>query len=217
VTSGLIEGLNEMTNGLLGKKLGMTQVFDETRLTPVTVIEAGPCRVVTIKTKERDGYEAVQLSYGEVKERKLSKAELGQLKKQQAPASRVLREFEKVGEVTVGDSVTVGMFKKGDWVDVVGVSKGKGFQGVVKRHNYAGGPESHGSMFHRHPGSMGASSYPSRVWKGKTLPGHMGAERVTVQRLKVVDSRPEENLLFVRGAIPGATNGLIVVRKSKKG
>jgi len=217
VTSGLIEGLNEMTNGLLGKKLGMTQVFDETRLTPVTVIEAGPCRVVTIKTKERDGYEAVQLSYGEVKERKLSKAELGHLKKQQAPASRVLREFEKVGDVTVGESVTVGMFKKGDWVDVVGVSKGKGFQGVVKRHNYAGGPESHGSMFHRHPGSMGASSYPSRVWKGKTLPGHMGAERVTVQRLKVVDSRPEENLLFVRGAIPGATNGLIVVRKSKKG
>ena len=217
MTSGLIEGLNEMTNGLLGKKLGMTQVFDETRLTPVTVIEAGPCRVVTIKTRERDGYEAVQLSYGEVKERKLSKAELGHLKKQQAPASRVLREFEKVGDVTVGESVTVGMFKKGDWVDVVGISKGKGFQGVVKRHHYAGGPESHGSMFHRAPGSIGASSYPSRVWKGKTLPGHMGAERVTVQRLKVVDSRPEENLLFVRGAIPGATNGLIVVRKSKKG
>jgi large subunit ribosomal protein L3 len=213
----LIEGLNEMTNGLLGKKLGMTQVFDESRLTPVTVIEAGPCRVVTVKTKERDGYEAVQLSYGEVKERKLSKAELGHLKKQQAPATRVLREFEKVGEATVGESVTVGMFKKGDWVDVVGVSKGKGFQGVVRRHNYAGGPESHGSMFHRHPGSMGASSYPSRVWKGKTLPGHMGDERVTVQRLKVVDARPEENLLFVRGAIPGATNGLIVVRKSKKG
>jgi len=217
VTSGLIEGLNEMTNGLLGKKLGMTQVFDESRLTPVTVIEAGPCRVITVRTKDRDGYEAVQLSYGEVKERKLSKAELGHLKKQQAPATRVLREFEKVGEATVGESVTVGMFKKGDWVDVVGVSKGKGFQGVVRRHNYGGGPESHGSMFHRHPGSMGASSYPSRVWKGKTLPGHMGAERVTVQRLKVVDSRPEENLLFVRGAIPGATNGLIVVRKSKKG
>jgi large subunit ribosomal protein L3 len=213
----LIEGLNEMTNGLLGKKLGMTQVFDESRLTPVTVIEAGPCRVITVRTKDRDGYEAVQLSYGEVKERKLSKAELGHLKKQQAPATRVLREFEKVGEATVGESVTVGMFKKGDWVDVVGVSKGKGFQGVVRRHNYGGGPESHGSMFHRHPGSMGASSYPSRVWKGKTLPGHMGAERVTVQRLKVVDSRPEENLLFVRGAIPGATNGLIVVRKSKKG
>lgn len=206
-----------MTNGLLGKKLGMTQIYDESRLTPVTVIEAGPCRVVTVKTRERDGYEAVQLSFGEVKERKLSKAELGHLKKQQAPASRWLREFKKDGEVAVGQSVTVGIFKKGDWVDVIGVSKGKGFQGVVRRHHYAGGPESHGSMFHRAPGSIGASSFPSRVWKGKTLPGHMGSERVTAQRLKVVESRPEENLLFVRGAIPGAANGLIVVRKSKKG
>jgi large subunit ribosomal protein L3 len=205
-----------MTNGLLGKKLGMTQVFDQNRLTPVTVIEAGPCRVVTVKTKERDGYEAVQLSFGEVKERKLSKAELGHLKKNQAPASRILREFEKDGEPTVGQSVTVDMFKKGDWVDVVGISKGKGFQGVVRRHHYAGGPESHGSMFHRHPGSIGASSFPSRVWKGKTLPGHMGSERITTQRLKVVESRPDEHLLFVRGAIPGAANGIVVVRKSKK-
>ena len=206
-----------MTNGLLGKKLGMTQVFDESRLTPVTVIEAGPCRVVTVKTKERDGYEAVQLAFGEVKERKLSKAQLGHLKKNDAPATKTLREFKADGEVAVGQSVTVGIFKKGDWVDVIGVSKGKGFQGVVKRHHYAGGPESHGSMFHRAPGSIGASSFPSRVWKGKTLPGHMGDERVTAQRLKVIESRPEENLLFVRGAIPGATNGLIVVRKSKKG
>jgi len=206
-----------MTNGLLGKKLGMTQVYDDARLTPVTVIEAGPCRVVTVKSKERDGYEAVQLSFGEVKERKLSKAELGHLKKQEAPASRWLREFKKDGDVTVGQMVTVGIFKKGDWVDVIGVSKGKGFQGVVRRHHYSGGPESHGSMFHRHPGSIGASSYPSRVWKGKTLPGHMGAERVTAQRLKVVESRPDENLLFVRGAIPGAANGVVVVRKSKKG
>ncbi len=206
-----------MTNGLLGKKLGMTQIFDETRFTPVTVIEAGPCRVVTIKTKERDGYESVQLSFGEVKERKLSKAELGHLKKTEAPATRVLREFKKTGEVTVGQSIKVDIFKKGDWVDVTGISKGKGFQGVVKRHHYAGGPESHGSMFHRHPGSMGASSYPSRVWKGKTLPGHMGAKQITAQRLKVIDSRPDENLLFVRGAIPGAANGLIMVRKSKKG
>ena len=206
-----------MTNGLLGKKLGMTQIFDETRFTPVTVIEAGPCRVVTIKTKERDGYESVQLSFGEVKERKLSKAELGHLKKTEAPATRVLREFKKTGEVTVGQSVKVDIFKKGDWVDVTGISKGKGFQGVVKWHHYAGGPESHGSMFHRHPGSMGASSYPSRVWKGKTLPGHMGAKQITAQRLKVIESRPDENLLFVRGAIPGAANGLIMVRKSKKG
>lgn len=205
-----------MTNGLLGKKLGMTQIFDENRLTPVTVIEAGPCRVVTVKTEARDGYEAVQLSFGEVKERKLSRAELGHLKKNQAAASRVLREFKKDGEVTAGQSVTVGMFKKGDWVDVIGISKGKGFQGVVKRHHYAGGPESHGSMFHRAPGSIGASSFPSRVWKGKTLPGHMGAERVTTQRLKVIESRPDEHLLFVRGAVPGAANGIVVVRKSKK-
>ena len=181
------------------------------------MIEAGPCRVVTVKTKERDGYEAVQLAFGEVKERKLSKAQLGHLKKNDAPATKTLREFKADGDVTVGQSVTVGIFKKGDWVDVIGVSKGKGFQGVVKRHHYAGGPESHGSMFHRAPGSIGASSFPSRVWKGKTLPGHMGAERVTAQRLKVIESRPEENLLFVRGAVPGATNGLIVVRKSKKG
>lgn len=206
-----------MTNGLLGKKLGMTQVFDENRFTPVTVIEAGPCRVVTVKTKEKDGYEAVQLSFGEVKERKLSKAELGHLQKKQAPASRVLREFKKDGEVTEGQAVTVSMFKKGDWVDVIGISKGKGFQGVVKRHHYAGGPESHGSMFHRAPGSIGASSFPSRVWKGKSLPGHMGSERVTTQRLKVIESRPDEHLLFVRGAVPGAANGIVIVRKSKKG
>ena len=205
-----------MANGLLGKKLGMTQVYDESILEPVTVIEAGPCRVVAIKTKERDGYEAVQLSFGDVKDRKLTRAELGHLKKQQAPASRVLREFPKVGDIAIGQTVKVDIFKKGDWVDVVGVSKGKGFQGVMKRHNYSGGPESHGSMFHRAPGSIGASSYPSRVWKNKALPGHMGDERVTVQRLKVIDARPEENLLFVRGAVPGGQNGLLIVRKSKK-
>jgi len=205
-----------MTNGLIGKKLGMTQVFDESRLTPVTVIEAGPCRVVTVRTKERDRYEAVQLSFGEVKEDRVSKPELGHLKKHQVPPSRVLREFKKDGEPAVGQLVTVDMFKKGDWVDVIGVSKGKGYQGVVKRHHYAGGPESHGSMFHRAPGSIGASSFPSRVWKGKTLPGHMGSERVTVQRLRVIESRAEENLLFVRGAVPGAANGIVVVRKSKK-
>lgn len=205
-----------MTNGLIGKKLGMTQVFDESRLVPVTVIEAGPCRVVTVKTKERDRYEAVQLSFGEVKERRLSKSELGHLKKHQAPASRVLREFRKDGDVAVGQTVTVDMFKKGEWVDVIGVSKGKGYQGVVKRHHYSGGPESHGSMFHRAPGSIGASSFPSRVWKGKTLPGHMGAERVTVQRLKVIEARTGENLLFVHGAVPGAIDGILLVRKSKK-
>ncbi|HJT20428.1 MAG TPA: 50S ribosomal protein L3 [Nitrospira sp.] len=206
-----------MTNGLVGKKLGMTQVFEESQLIPVTVIEAGPCRVVAVKTKDRDGYEAVQIAYGEVKDRKLSKAELGHLKRSQIPASRTLKEFKKTGDVAVGQTIKVDIFKKGEWVDVVGVSKGKGYQGVVRRHHYSGGPESHGSMFHRAPGSIGASSFPSRVWKGKTLPGHMGAERITAQRLKVIESRPEENILLVRGAVPGAANGLVVVRKSKKG
>ena len=206
-----------MTNGLLGKKLGMTQMLDDAQLTPVTVIEAGPCCVVTVKTKERDGYEAVQLAFGEVKDRKLSRAQLGHLKKQGVSASRVLKEFLKNGDVVPGETVKVDIFKKGDWVDVIGVSKGKGFQGVVRRHHYSGGPESHGSMFHRAPGSIGSSSFPSRVWKGKTLPGHMGAERVTAQRLKVIEARPDENLLFVRGSVPGAANGLLVVRKSKKG
>lgn len=207
-----------MTNGLLGKKLGMTQIFDETgRLIPVTVVEAGPCRVVQIKTRERDGYEAVQLGFVEVKDRKLTKAELGHFKAANVPPSRYLREFKKTGDVQVGQVLKADLFQKGDWVDVEGISKGKGFQGVVKRHHYRGGPESHGSMFHRAPGSIGSSSHPSRVWKNKTLPGHMGSERVTVQRLKILESRPDENLLFVSGAVPGATGGMVVVRKSKKG
>lgn len=206
-----------MTNGLLGKKLGMTQVFDEGRLIPVTVIEAGPCRVAQVKTKDHDGYESVQLSFDEVPERKLSKAELGHLKKHQAPPSRWLREFKKTGEIQVGQVIKADVFQKGDWVDVEGVSKGKGFQGVIKRHHYAGGPETHGSMFHRAPGSIGSSSYPSRVWKNKTLPGQMGNKRVTVQRLKIIDARADENLLFISGAVPGATGGFVVVTKSKKG
>jgi large subunit ribosomal protein L3 len=206
-----------MTNGLLGKKLGMTQVFDDQgRMTPVTVIEAGPCRVAQVKTRERDGYEAVQLTFGEIKERKLAKAVVGHLKKAQLSPSRWLKEFKKLGDVQVGQTVKADVFQKGEWVDVEGVSKGKGFQGVMKRHNYSGGPETHGHMFHRAPGSIGSSSYPSRVWKGKALPGHMGSERVTVQRLKVVDARPDENLLFVSGAVPGARGGLLVLRKSKK-
>jgi large subunit ribosomal protein L3 len=127
-----------------------------------------------------------------------------------------LKEFRKTGSVQVGDVLKADLFQKGDWVDVQGMSKGKGYQGVIKRHHYRGGPETHGSMFHRAPGSIGSSAYPSRVWKNKTLPGHMGSERVTIQRLRVVEVRPEENLLFVSGAIPGATGGLVVIRKSKK-
>ena len=210
--------METMTNGLLGKKLGMTQVYDDQgKLTPVTVVEAGPCRVVEIRTPDRHGYEAVQLSFQEVPPRKLTKAELGHLKVANLSASRHLREFQKSGEVQVGQVFKADLFKKGEWVDVEGISKGKGYQGVVKRHHYRGGPETHGSMFHRAPGSIGSSSHPSRVWKNKTLPGQMGNERVTVQRLKVMEALPDENLLFVSGAIPGATGGMVVVRKSKKG
>ena len=207
-----------MTNGLLGKKLGMTQVFDgEGRLTPVTVIEAGPCRISRIRGKDTDGYEAVQLAFDEVKERKLNRPQIGHLKKHNLPPHRVLREFAKVGEAQIGQVVKADVFQKGDWVDVEGVSKGKGFQGVMKRHHYRGGPETHGSMFHRAPGSIGSSAYPSRVWKNKSLPGHMGDERVTVQRLRVMEVRADENLLFISGAVPGATGGMVAVRKSKKG
>jgi large subunit ribosomal protein L3 len=207
-----------MTNGLLGKKLGMTQIYDnEGRLVPVTVIEAGPCRVSLLRTEGADGYEAVQIGFDEVPERKLNRPELGHFKKFRLPAFRALREFKKTGDVQVGQILKADVFQKGDWVDVEGTSKGKGFQGVVKRHHYKGGPETHGSMFHRAPGSIGSSAYPSRVWKNKALPGHMGNERVTVQRLKVMDVRPEENLLFISGAVPGANGGMIVVRKSKKG
>jgi large subunit ribosomal protein L3 len=206
-----------MTNGLLGQKLGMTQVFLEGGKTvPVTVIEAGPCRVSQVKTKERDGYTAVQLAFRELPDRKASKPVKGHFAKANLPAYRHAREFRATGEAQVGATVTVSMFTKGELVDVVGVSKGKGFQGVMKRHHFAGGPESHGSMFHRAPGSIGSSSYPSRVWKNKRLPGHMGSVRVTTQALEVIDVRPEEHLLFVRGAIPGARGSLVAIQKSKK-
>ncbi|MFO0774136.1 MAG: 50S ribosomal protein L3 [Nitrospiraceae bacterium] len=207
-----------MTNGLIGRKLGMTQIYGEgNSLIPVTVIEAGPCRVVQVKSSERDGYEAVQLSFGDVKASRLSKAERGHFKASEGAPQRHLREFKKDGDVAVGQVVKADLFKPGDFVDVIGVSKGKGFQGVMKRHNYAGGPETHGSMFHRHPGSIGSSSFPSRVWKNKALPGHMGSDRVTTHRLKVIEARADENLLFVRGSVPGAENGIVLVRKSKKG
>jgi large subunit ribosomal protein L3 len=195
----------------------MTQVYDEAgRLTTVTVVEAGPCRVAQIRTKEQHGYESIQLAYDEVPARKLNKPELGHLKTANLSPSRHLKEFKKMGDVQLGQTLKADVFQKGEWVDVEGVSKGKGFQGVMKRHNYRGGPETHGSMFHRAPGSIGASSHPSRVWKNKTLPGHMGSERVTVQRLKVVEARPDENLLFISGAVPGATGSFVTVRKSKK-
>lgn len=200
--------------GILGRKLGMTHIFAEDGKTfPVTVIEAGPCSVIQVKTNEKDGYEAVKVGFSEIrKTKKVNKPMAGVFKKVGAKPHRIIKEF-KMAELKVGDVVTVGAFNKGDTVKVSGISKGKGFQGVMKRHNFAGGPGSHGSMFNRAPGSIGASSYPSRVWKNKKLPGHMGSERITVKNLKVVDVRPDQNLLLVRGAVPGAAGTYLEIRK----
>ena len=200
--------------GILGRKVGMTQIFDEEgRLIPVTVIEAGPCWVVQVKNKEKDGYEAVQLGFREVKkEKNIPKPLLGIFKKAGVPVCRILKEFRMTG-YNVGDRLTVEIFSKGDVVSVSGISKGKGFQGVMKRHGFAGGPDSHGSMFNRAPGSIGASSFPSRVWKGKRMAGHTGNETVTVKNLAVIDVIPEQNLLIVKGSVPGGENGILEIWK----
>ncbi|MFZ5907713.1 MAG: 50S ribosomal protein L3 [Nitrospirota bacterium] len=201
--------------GILGKKLGMTQIYGEDgRAYPVTVIEAGPCCVVQVKTLEKDGYEAVKLGFIEGREKQISKPEAGVFKKAGLRLYRILREF-RTGGLAVGDFVTVERFAKGDKVDVSGVSKGKGFQGVMKRHNFSGGPGSHGSMFNRAPGSIGASSYPSRVWKNQKLPGHMGSERVTVKNIEIVDVKAEQNLLLVMGAVPGANGTIVEIKKDE--
>ncbi|HLG23123.1 MAG TPA: 50S ribosomal protein L3 [Candidatus Manganitrophaceae bacterium] len=207
-----------MVNGLIGYKVGMTQVFsDGGKLTPVTVIEVGPCKVVQIKTKEKEGYASAQLSFDEVKESRVNSPIRGHFKKANVSPSRVLREFEgDLSGLTVGQVITAEIFQKGEIVNVTGVSKGKGFQGVIKRHHFAGGPATHGSMFHRAPGSIGASSFPSRVWKNKKLPGHMGNRRVTTEGLEVIEVRPAENLILVRGSVPGSPKGLVVIQKSKK-
>jgi large subunit ribosomal protein L3 len=204
-----------MIGGLLGRKLGMTQVFGENgRLIPVTVVEAGPCRIVQVKTPETDGYRAVQLAFRPKKESRVNQPLAGHYKKANVPPAYHLREFSTDGQgVEVGQTVTAETLKKGEHVLVSGVSKGKGFAGVMKRHHFAGGPATHGSMFHRQPGSIGASSFPSRVFKGKRLPGHMGAERVTVQGLEVIDVRAEENLVLLRGAIPGPTGSVVEIRR----
>ncbi|MBI4686120.1 MAG: 50S ribosomal protein L3 [Nitrospirae bacterium] len=200
--------------GILGKKLGMTQIFTEDgKMVPVTVVEAGPCCVVQVKTLERDGYEATKIGFAEIKKLKnVSKPMSGSFKKAGVKPYRVLREFP-MGDLKVGDIVTVERFSKGDSISVAGTSKGKGFQGVMKRHNYAGGPGSHGSMFNRAPGSIGASSFPSRVWKNKGMPGHMGSEIVTVANLKIVDVKPEQNILMIKGAVPGSVGTYIEIRK----
>jgi large subunit ribosomal protein L3 len=199
---------------ILARKLGMTQKFlDDGRVERVTVLEAGPCPVTGIRTLERDGYEAVQLAFAPCKEKVLSKAELGHLKKADASAHRVVREFrDEAGELLVGETVKADVFSAGDKVKISGTSKGKGFQGTIKRHNFASGPKSHGSHNVRAPGSIGASATPSRVFKGLRGPGRMGGGRVTQRGLTVVDVIPAQNLLLVRGAVPGPKGGTVEVR-----
>jgi large subunit ribosomal protein L3 len=199
---------------ILAKKLGMTQRFlEDGRVERVTVLEAGPCPVTAIRTNDVDGYEAVQLGFGSVREKALSKPELGHLKKVDAPPVRTLVEFrDEAGELTVGDTVTVEAFEVGQTVKVSGVSKGKGFQGTIKRHNFHAGPKSHGSHNVRAPGSIGASATPSRVFKGIRGPGHMGAKRVTQRGLQVVELIPDQNLMLLRGSVPGPKGATVEVR-----
>src|SRR5690606_9114087 len=210
-----------MISTIIGKKIGMTQVYDANNvLVPVTVVEAGPCPVVQVKTVESDGYNAVQLGFSSKKAKNTAKAELNHAKK--AGLELAPRELDEVRltdapTLKVGDVVTVEAFKEGQTIDVIGVTKGKGFQGVVKRFRVAGGPASHGSMFQRRNGSIGMRQTPGRTWKNQPMPGHMGSQRRTVQNLSVVKIIAEKNLLLVKGAIPGANGDTVVVRTAKKG
>lgn len=206
-----------MVNTILGRKLGMTQVWSEDdRLVPVTVIQAGPCVVTQVKTDKRDGYQAVQIGFENLKENKVNKPMGGHFAKAGVAPMRTLREVrvEDVSAHTPGQVLTVEVFDGVDKVDVSGISKGKGFAGVIKRHNFRGGPGGHGSHFHRAPGSVGQASTPSRVFKGIKLPGHMGSEKVTVRNLEVVKIDVEQNLLIVKGAVPGAKGALLTIRKA---
>jgi large subunit ribosomal protein L3 len=202
--------------GLLGRKVGMTQFFDERgEAIPVTIIEAGPCTVTELRSTQRDGYTAVQLGFGTNKESRFTRPVLGQFKKRNLPPLRHLREFrvESIEGLEVGQSLDVSIFEKGRYVDIQGVTKGRGFAGVVKRYGFSAGHASHGPTAGKQPGSIGASAYPSRVVKGKRLPGHMGNVNLTIKNLEVVAIDPEQNMLMVRGAVPGPTNGLVVVKK----
>lgn len=204
---------------VLGRKLGMTQVFAEDgRLVPVTVIEAGPMVVTQIKNKETDGYEAVQVAFGEVKEKRVNKPLRGHFAKAGVGFKKFVREFkvEDLSAYSLAQEIKVDVFEAGEKVDAIGTSKGKGFQGPIKRHNQSRGPMTHGSRYHRGPGSMGAASDPSRVFKGKKLAGHMGAERVTIQNLEVVKVDVEKNLILIKGAVPGPKKGLVVIKKAIK-
>ena len=207
--------------GILGRKVGMTQIFnDDGRAVPVTLIHAGPCVVLQRKTHKTDGYEAVQVGLVEAKApRKVTKPQRGHFKKAGADPVRSIAEFrvDEGDELTPGDEIKVSAFAENDIVDIVGTSKGKGFQGVMKRHNFGGGRATHGSMFHRAPGSIGQASYPSRVFPGVKLPGQMGNKRITAKNLRVVKIDEEQNLLYIRGAVPGARGSYVSILSSKKG
>ncbi|HEY3374881.1 MAG TPA: 50S ribosomal protein L3 [Candidatus Aquicultor sp.] len=204
---------------LLGKKLGMTQIFsDDDRLLPVTVVEVGPCVITQVKTQKTDGYSAIQIGFEDVEEKKANKPSKGHFAKTKVAPKRYLAEIrvDNPDNYKPGDTITADIFAAGEKTDVVGVSKGKGFQGVMKRHNFSGGPGGHGSHFHRAPGSVGASSFPSRVVKGMRMPGHMGSDKVTTQNLEIVRVDPEQNIILLKGAVPGAKGSLIMVKESKK-
>jgi len=208
-----------MSLGILGKKLGMTQIFDEQgRAVPVTVIAAGPCFVTQIKTAQKEGYQAIQVGFSEAKEKHLTKGQIGHLKKASTKMLRHLREFrvDDVSAFTVGQELKADVFEAGQIVDVIGTSIGKGFAGMQKRFHAGRGPMSHGSKFHRHPGSIGSGTTPQRVYKGVKMPGNMGNEQVTVRHLKVVRVDADQNLILIRGAVPGAEGGLVTVRPAVK-
>ena len=208
-----------MKKALIGKKVGMTQIFDEEgKVVPVTVIEATPCTVTQIKTVEQDGYQAVQLGFGDVKESKLNKPRLGHLSKNKLAPKKYLREFrlDSIEGMNVGDELKADVFSVGDRVDIQGTSKGKGFQGVIKRHGQSRGPMGHGSMYHRRPGSMGPTSTPGRVFPGKKLPGHMGSVTVTIQNLEVVKVDLDKNVILVKGSVPGAKGSILKIKSSVK-
>ena len=208
-----------MKKAIIGRKVGMTQIFDENGVAiPVTVIEAGPCTVVQVKTTETDGYDAVQLGYGEVKENKVNKPEKGHFTKGNVKPTKHLREFrvDNASEVKVGDEIKVDIFAEGDTVDIQGKTKGKGFQGVIKRHGQSRGPMGHGSMYHRRPGSMGPTSTPGRVFKGKKLPGRMGNNTITIQNLEVVSVDLDKNVILVKGSVPGANGAILKIKSSVK-
>ncbi|MEA2015058.1 MAG: 50S ribosomal protein L3 [Thermodesulfobacteriota bacterium] len=208
-----------MKKGLIGKKLGMTQIFwDDGSVIPVTAIEAGPCIVIQKKTNELDGYDALQLGFDRVKEKAINKPLKGHFREADKGYFRILKEFklESSNDYEVGSELKADVFKVGDYVDVVGTTRGRGFAGVVKRYGFRGGRATHGSMFHRAPGSIGASAWPSRVFKGKRMPGHMGNSRQTVQNIMVVGIRPEQNLILLKGSVPSSKSGIVIIKDAIK-